>query len=73
MILRDGTRRLLANAVGAEVIVWIEAHTYLNVAARDPQVVRNRHLPDGTIQTGQGDIQDQQPRGFTTTGPPISA
>src|SRR5689334_19336731 len=61
-ILRDGARRLLAQAVEAEVAAWIDAHAHLKDQAGRRQVVRNGHLPERAIQTGIGDIEVKQPR-----------
>src|SRR3954454_15614452 len=61
-ILRDGARRLLAEAIEAEVTTWIDAQAHLRAAAGRRQVVRNGHLPERTIQTGLGEIPVQQPR-----------
>src|SRR5512143_446783 len=61
-ILREGARRMLAQAVEAEVAAWIDTHAHLRDDAGRRQVVRNGHLPERTIQTGIGDIEVQQPR-----------
>jgi putative transposase len=61
-ILRDGARRLLAEAVEAEVAAWIDTHAHLRDASGRQQVVRNGHLPERTIQTGIGEIEVRQPR-----------
>jgi putative transposase len=61
-ILREGARRLLAQAVDAEVAAWIDAHAPLKDQAGRQQVVRNGHLPERTIQTGLGEIEVRQPR-----------
>lgn len=61
-LLREGARRLLAEAVEAEVAAWIDAHAHLKDAAGRCQVVRNGHLPERTIQTGLGDLDVKQPR-----------
>src|SRR5689334_5728119 len=61
-ILRDGARRLLAEAVEAEVTAWIDTHAHLKDQAGRHQVVRNGHLPQRTIQTGIGPVEVQQPR-----------
>ena len=58
-ILRDGARRLLAEAIEAEVAAWIDAHAHLKDDAGRRQVVRNGHLPERTIQTGIGDDRGQ--------------
>src|SRR6516165_6121078 len=61
-VLRDGARRMLAQAVEAEVAAWIQAHAHLKDDTGRQQVVRNGHLPERTIQTGLGPIEVQQPR-----------
>src|SRR3954469_9548946 len=61
-IPRDGARRLLAEAIEAEVAAWIDAHAHLKDPAGRRQVVRNGHLPERAIQTGLGPIAVQQPR-----------
>ena len=58
-LLRDGARRLLAEAIEAEVAAWIDAHAHLKDASGRRQVVRNGHLPERTIQTGLGDDPGQ--------------
>ena len=61
-ILRDGARRLLAEAVEAEVADWIGSHVHLKDEAGRRQVVRNGHQPERAIQTGLGDVGVKQPR-----------
>src|SRR5260370_854502 len=61
-LLRDGARRLLAQAIEAEVAAWIDDHALLRDADGRRQVVRNGHLPERAIQTGIGPIEVQQPR-----------
>jgi putative transposase len=61
-VLRDGARRMLAQAVEAEVAAWIDAHAHLKDDAGRQQVVRNGHLPERTIQTGIGNVEVKQPR-----------
>src|SRR5205807_2910468 len=61
-ILRDGARRMLAEAIEAEVAAWIDAHAHLKDQAGRQQVVRNGHLPERSIQTGIGPIEVKQPR-----------
>lgn len=61
-VLRDGARRLLAEAVEAEVAAWIDAHAHHRDEAGRRQVVRNGHLPERAIQTGLGDVEIKQPR-----------
>ena len=47
-VLRDGARRMLAQAVEAEVAAWIDAHAHLKDQAGRQQMVRNGHLPERT-------------------------
>ena len=61
-LLRDGARRLLAEAVEAEVAAWIDAHAHLKDESGRRQVVRNGYLPGREIQTGLGDVEVKQPR-----------
>jgi putative transposase len=61
-LLRDGARRMLAQAVEAEVAAWIDAHAHLRDQAGRQQVVRNGHLPERTILTGIGPVEVKQPR-----------
>ena len=61
-LLRHGARRLLGEAIEAEVAAWIDAHAHLKDASGRQQVVRNGHLPERTIQTGLGEIDVRQPR-----------
>lgn len=61
-LLRDGARRLLAEAVEAEVAAWIDAHAHLKGPDGRRLVVRNGYLPGRDIQTGLGDVAVRQPR-----------
>jgi putative transposase len=61
-VLRDGARRMLAQAIEAEAAAWVADHAHLKDEAGHKQVVRNGHLPERTIQTGLGPIEVQQPR-----------
>src|SRR3954451_15418145 len=61
-LLWDGARRLLAQAVEAEVAAWIDDHAHLKDDQGRRQVVRNGHLPERAIQTGIGAVEVQQPR-----------
>jgi putative transposase len=61
-LLRDGARRLLAEAVEAEVAAWIDTHVHLKDSAGRRQVVRNGYLPEREIQTGLGAVEVKQPR-----------
>jgi putative transposase len=61
-LLRNGARRLLAQAIEAEVAAWIDARAHLKDRAGHQQVVRNGHLPERAIQTGIGPVEVKQPR-----------
>jgi transposase-like protein len=61
-ILRQGARKLLAEAVEAEVSEWIDQHAHLRDGQGRRQVVRNGHLPERTITTGLGPVEVRQPR-----------
>ena len=58
----DGARELLAQAVEAEVSVFLGSHAALVDAAGRRRVVRNGYLPERFIQTGIGPVSVRQPR-----------
>src|SRR5690554_7343452 len=51
-VLREGARRLLKQAVEAELAELLQAHRSLTTDDGKPAVVRNGYLPARTIQTG---------------------
>ncbi len=59
-ILRTGARRLLEQAIEAEVDVFLVAMKDLKLADGRDRVVRHGHGPERTIQTGIGPVE---PRG----------
>jgi hypothetical protein len=61
-VLRNGAQRLLADAVEAEVMEWIDSHAHVTDAAGRRQVVRNGYLPKRSILTGIGPVQVEQSR-----------
>src|SRR4051812_41050362 len=61
-LLRDGARRLLAQAIEAELAARIDDHAHLKDDRGRRQVVRNGQLPERAIQTGIGAVAVQQPR-----------
>jgi transposase-like protein len=61
-ILRDGARKMLIQAIDAEVSDWIEDHVHLVDSDGHRQVVRNGHLPERQILTGLGSMGVRQPR-----------
>jgi putative transposase len=61
-ILRDGARRLLVDAIQAEVAAGSDACAHLRDQDGRRQVVRQGPLPERRIQTGLGHVEVQQPR-----------
>ena len=61
-VLRAGARRLLAQAVEAEVKSFVEAHGHLTDEAGRQRIVRHGYLPAREIQTGIGPVAVRCPR-----------
>jgi putative transposase len=61
-VLRNGAQRLLAEAIEAEVMEWIDSRAGVTDAAGRRQVVRNGYLPKRSILTGIGSVEVEQPR-----------
>lgn len=61
-VLRHGARKMLAQAVEAEVASFIEAHLDRLTEDGRRRLVRHGHLPERAIQTGIGAIPVRQPR-----------
>ncbi len=61
-ILRAGARRLLTQAIEAEIDVHIAAHADLTDAQGRRRIVRHGHLPEREIQTGIGPVAVRCPR-----------
>ena len=61
-VLQAGARQLLAQAVEAEVALFLDAHAELVDEAGHRRVVRNGHLSERAIQTGIGEVRVRQPR-----------
>ncbi len=61
-VLRSGARRLLAEAVEAEVSAFIGEHADLVDEAGRRRVVRHGYLPEREVQTGIGAIPVRRPR-----------
>jgi len=61
-VLREGARRMLGQAIEAEVEGYLAGRERLVDSAGHRWVVRNGHLPGRTLQTGLGDVPVQQPR-----------
>ena len=61
-VLRSGARRLLSEAVEAEVEAFIAAHADLSDETGRRRVVRHGHLPEREVQTGIGAVAVRRPR-----------
>jgi putative transposase len=61
-LLRAGARRLIAQAVEAELAVLLEETSNLSDRSGRRRVVRNGHLPEREVQTGIGPVKVRVPR-----------
>lgn len=61
-VLREGARKMLSQAIEAEVAAYIEAHADERDASGKRLVVRNGHHPSRSVQTGIGDIDVKAPK-----------
>ncbi len=61
-IIRNGARRLLAEALEIEVETVIESYKELRLPDGRQRVTRNGYLPERTIQTGVGGVEVKAPR-----------
>jgi len=61
-LLKEGARKMLAQAIEAEVEDWIEGHKHHRDEQGRRQVVRNGRMPKRTILTGVGQVEVEQPR-----------
>jgi len=61
-LLREGARRMLMEAVEAEVQEFLSRHATLKDGKNRQRVVRNGYLPERAIQTGLGNVPVKAPR-----------
>ena len=61
-VLRQGARKLLAQAVEAEVESFLTQHRDLRDERGRARLVRNGHLPEREVQTGIGPVRVKAPR-----------
>jgi putative transposase len=61
-VLREGARRMLTQAIEAEVEAFLAAHQGFVDERGRRRLVRNGHAPDRHIQTGIGTIEVRRPR-----------
>src|SRR5215207_8762582 len=62
MVLREGARRMLMQAIEAEVETFLAAHAGLVDEWGRRRLVRNGHAPERQIQTGIGQVQVRRPK-----------
>jgi putative transposase len=74
-VLREGARRMLMQAIEAEVEAFLAGHADLTDAQGRCRLVRNGHAPERQIQTGIGPLGVRRPklrdRGGAGSGEPI--
>jgi putative transposase len=61
-VLREGARRLLMQAIEAEVEAFLAGHATLEDGRGRRRLVRNGHAPERTIQTGIGPVAVRRPK-----------
>jgi transposase-like protein len=61
-VLREGARRMLMQAIEAEVEAFLAAHAGLVDAQGRRRLVRNGHAPERQIQTGIGSLAVRRPK-----------
>jgi putative transposase len=62
VVLRDGARRMLTQAIEAEVEAFLAAHAELEDEHGRRRMVRNGHAAERSIQTGIGPIEIRRPK-----------
>jgi putative transposase len=67
-LLRDGARRLIAQAVEAELTEFLEQHEQRRDSRGRAAVVRNGHQPERDILTGIGPVSVRVPKVRTRAG-----
>src|SRR6478752_6214462 len=61
-VLREGARRMLMQAIEAEVETFLTAHGSLVDEQGRRRLVRNGHAPERQIQTGIGPLEVRRPK-----------
>ena len=61
-ILRRGAKKLLAQAIEAEISEYLEQYGNERLEDGKKAVVRNGYLPERTVQTGIGDVEVKIPK-----------
>ena len=71
-VLRDGARRLLAQAIDAEVDELLTQHADRRTAEGRAGVVRNGYLPERQVLTGIGPIDVRIPKVRANVGEAVT-
>jgi len=61
-VLREGAKRMLAQAIEAEVEAFLAAHAGLVDQQGRRRLVRNGHAPERRLQTGIGPLEIRRPK-----------
>ncbi len=61
-VLRNGAHALLAHAVEAEVVDFLDRYADLKTSQGHRRIVRHGHLPEREVMTGIGPVAVRQPR-----------
>lgn len=61
-LIRQGARKLISEAVDAELAALLDHYRSLKTGDGQQAVVRNGYLPERSIQTGVGDVAVQVPK-----------
>jgi len=61
-MLRDGAKKLIAQAVEAELQAFLDRYAETKLEDGRNAVVRNGYLPERAVQTGIGDVEIQVPK-----------
>jgi len=61
-VLREGARRMLTQAIEAEVEAFLAAHAGLVDQQGRRRLVRNGHAPERRLQTGIGPLEIRRPK-----------
>ena len=71
-LLKEGARKLLAQAVESEVQELLAQYEDLRTEWGHAAVVRNGYLPERELQTGLGPIRVKIPKVRSKTGEPVT-
>ncbi len=66
-VLREGARRMLTQAIEAEVEAFLAAHAALVDEHGRRRLVRNGHAPERRLQTGIGPLEVRRPKSLPET------